>query len=545
MIVNRRDAETQGFFEAGFVKRNVDARFCSVLLSLFVLCASASLRFDQAQAKTLSSETQQQINAILDAPNLREAHIGISILDLGTVKDAQAFPAKPYVGKPHRVLFERDANKSFMPASNMKLFTAAIALQLLGKEKTFPTRVWEANQKFLLVGGGDPSLELEGIVDLAQQIAARGVKNYNDINSDGSLFVAETNRGRYPFGWTLDDTYWYYGPEISALAIERNQIDLVVTGGAKAGYGPSVVLNSPIAPNFVTRGSLTTVEPDVLRKRKDETIELSWSVRKPPYYEKDPLFTRDMLTVLGQVTRQQEVNIGAAIPDPPRIAGATLIRELKKLNIERNFDPFPSNPKPPFPVPGAENSSIYAEHNSPPLKVLFQRFLKNSDNLYAEMLLRDAAYYFDGTGGDKAGPHAHELLKKWLIGQGIDITALRFEDGSGLSRYNLLTPRATAELLAAINAMKDGDVIWNALPIGGVDGTMKNRVKSTPAQSNARAKSGTFSIASNLSGYVTTRDNHRLAVSLYMNFARDGDAARKAQDAVFVALAGSTINGTK
>jgi D-alanyl-D-alanine carboxypeptidase len=89
--------------------------------------------------------------------------------------------------------------------------------------------------------------------------------------------------------------------------------------------------------------------------------------------------------------------------------------------------------------------------------------------------------------------------------------------------------------------MKDGEVIYNALPIGGVDGTMKNRVKGTLAENNARAKSGTFSIASNLSGYVTTRDHHRLAVALYMNFARDGDAARRAQDRVFEVLAESRV----
>src|SRR5690606_18316082 len=100
---------------------------------------------------------------------------------------------------------------------------------------------------------------------------------------------------------------------------------------------------------------------------------------------------------------------------------------------------------------------VVARHDSPPLEVLLQRLLKNSDNLYAEMLLRDAAYYHDGTGGRKAGPRAHALLKKWMIAQNIDVSTLRFEDGSGLSRYNLLTPRATSELLAAINRMQDGE----------------------------------------------------------------------------------------
>jgi D-alanyl-D-alanine carboxypeptidase/D-alanyl-D-alanine-endopeptidase (penicillin-binding protein 4) len=125
----------------------------------------------------------------------------------------------------------------------------------------------------------------------------------------------------------------------------------------------------------------------------------------------------------------------------------------------------------------------------------------------------------------------------WLKQNGVDTAALRMTDGSGLSRYNLVTPRATVQLLAAVQRLPGGDAMWNALPLAGVDGTLGRRMKGTAAQNNVRAKTGTFSIVSTLSGYVTTRDGHRLAVSLLTNFARDGREARKLQDEIYALLA--------
>jgi D-alanyl-D-alanine carboxypeptidase/D-alanyl-D-alanine-endopeptidase (penicillin-binding protein 4) len=513
---------------------------------LTVLCVFASLR--ETKAQSLPPATQRQINAVLDAPNLKEAHIGLSILDLGTVKDARTFPAKPYLGKPYRVLFERDANKCFMPASNMKLFTAAIALQLLGKEKTFPTRVyktlWTANQ-FLLYGGGDPSLQVSDVEDLARQVVAQVPKCYAEVGGQ-SPYTAETNGSRYPFGWTMDDAQWYYGPEISGLSIERNQVDIVVTCKSVIADNSSslidVKIDSPLESLFYIDQTIKYPyrSPTFTCKSDDGLVRWSWvdgRYLQPGIYEPENYRIQSLwINAFGLTSN---VTLGISIPLPPYIAAAALSQALNKHGFKTHATTSSMHYGWRYSAQGKLelDTEPLATHNSPPLKALFQRFLKKSDNLYAEMLLRDAAYYYDGTGGDKAGPHAHELLKKWLIGQGIDVSTLRFEDGSGLSRYNLLTPRATAQLLAAINSMKDGEVIWNALPIGGVDGTMKNRVKGTPAQNNARAKSGTFSIASNLSGYVTTRDHHRLAVSLYMNFARDGDAARRAQDRIYAILA--------
>ncbi len=510
------------------------------LLLLGALCVSAPLH--ELQAQTLNAKTKAKIDAILSSPKLKEAHVGISILDLGSVKDANAFPAKPHIGKPFRVLFERGAQKKFMPASNMKLFTAAVALHQLGAEKTFPTRVFQHDKQLVLYGGGNPALKVSDLDNLAQQIKARGVSEVSGVIGDGSAFTAETSEGRFPFGWIVDDTRWYYGPEVSALAIERNHVDVSVTGAAQANTPAKVDLNSALTQVIALSSDIKTGSSELANKTEDDLVSIEWIHVDPnrnPYREQKVSSDsnnnkNDDLIVIGQVAPQQNLNLGLPFPNPPQVAAKALSKELKKAGIR--FSPL-KNKALPYTLSSANRFTTIAEHDSLPLGILLLRLLKNSDNLYAEMLLRNVAYYGDGTGGNKAGPRAHQLLKQWLITQNIDTTPLRFEDGSGLSRYNLLTPHATAELLAAINRMPEGRAIWDALPIAGVDGTLRKRMSDFPAKGNVRAKTGTFSIASNLSGYVTTRDKRRLAVALYINFARDSATAQWAQDEIFKILA--------
>jgi len=500
---------------------------------LVFLCVFAPLR--EIKAQSLPKKTEKKIRAVLNSPSLKEAHVGLSILDLGTVENANSFPAKVPKEKPFRVVFESDAHKKFMSASNMKLFTAAIVLELLGKDKTFPTTVIQRSpspprreESFGLMGGGDPSLDDEGLGNLARQVKNAGIDEMKFLWGDGNAFGAETMAWNYPFGWTMDDALWYYGPSISSIAYNRNQMDVTVTGGEYVGAPANIVCDPPYnVGNFVetTDGEQAkATDGDLLRVERSSGLY-------------------GQISLFGQISLKQEIKLGLAIPDPPSWAAVNFKRRLGEagvsVNLIGNWNAVANYP-PRRDAGDYSPNRVIAQHNSPPLKTLFQRLLKKSDNLYAEMLLRDAAYYHDGEKNGTA-PRAHELLKKWLAAQNIDASSLRFEDGSGLSRYNLLTPRATAELLAAINRMKDGDVIWDALPIAGTDGTLKKRMTSTPSAGNVRAKSGTFSIASNLSGYVTTRDNRRLAVALFINFARDTAAAQSAQDEIFTILAGADL----
>ena len=157
------------------------------------------------------------------------------------------------------------------------------------------------------------------------------------------------------------------------------------------------------------------------------------------------------------------------------------------------------------------------------------------------MMLRNAALY--SLPEEKRAPslnyakRGHELIFDWLKENSVSTDGLKFTDGSGLSRYDMVTPRAVSGLLSAVEKVPGAQSFYNALPIAGVDGTMKNRGKGTAAENNVRAKSGTFSIVSCLSGYVTTKDKQRLSVVILTNFVPDGSAARKMQDQIFTTLA--------
>ncbi len=551
MIVSRKDAKTQRK-----MKNRRQLKRSGVFSSwiLLLLCVFASLRETIAAPapRALSPETEAKIRALLNAQELQAGRVGVLISALGTAATPQAFPAVPYDDKTQPVLFAIDADKRFTPASNMKLFTAAMALKVLGPEKTFATRIRQkAPEAYSLEiqGGGDPSFDNAGLEDLARQIAAQGIKKVEGISSSSGGIRAETFQGRYPDGWTLDDSLWYYGPPIGGLVFERNQIDLEISGELDPNYGGlRVEIKSPgyIFAGMKTRGSeVSDVQVNVnfgdeklAGKTEDELLKVNPSVSSSGVKG---------LMVSGVVAPGQKLSLGLAVQDPEYWTRQAFSKQLQRMGVEVG------DPPPPPPPIGDEpvirriflRPRYLASHQSPPVRELLKRLLKNSDNLYAELLLRDAGLESYPPSSlarlflTDTAKRGHQLIFDWLKENGVATDALKFTDGSGLSRYNLVTPRAVAGVLSAVEKVPGADAFWNALPIAGVDGTMKNRGKGTAMENNARAKSGTFSIVSCLSGYVTTRDNNRLSVVILTNFVPDGTAARRMQDVVFATLAES------
>ena len=551
--VSRKDAKTPR--KAKRQSKSFRLSF-SPLRLIFFLGVFASLRETAVHAapapRALPPQTESKIRALINAPQMQAGHIGVLISALGTAPTPQDFPAMPYDNKAQPILFAQDADKRFLPASNMKLFTAAMALKVLGPEKTFETRLElvkatgspaNGDEKdlqrakggeeiaLLLRGGGDPSLTRQGLDDLAAQIAALGIKRVRTVWSDGSLFRAETREGRYPDGWTLDDAVWYYGPVVNALAIERNQVDITLTG-TKSGQ----MANMEMAP----QPNLLNIYNHVMTADKPGTVEID---RAGGFAGHANDFAGENWQLNGTLAPGQTVSEGLAIPHPERRAADLLRYAL----AARNVYVAQSNS-----APGLFGGLVVAKHESPPVKELLGRLLKNSDNLYAEMLLRNAAWESfrkeEFKPGRNYAARGHQLIFDWLKENNVSTDGLKFTDGSGLSRYNMVTPRAVAGVLSAVEKVAGAKYFYDALPIAGVDGTMKNRGKGTAAQNNVRAKSGTFSIVSCLSGYVTTKDKQRLSVVILTNFVPDGTKARTMQDQIFATLADADIssnNGTR
>ena len=183
------------------------------------------------------------------------------------------------------------------------------------------------------------------------------------------------------------------------------------------------------------------------------------------------------------------------------------------------------------------DAAMVAQKRSQPLSVLIKDFLKPSDNLYGELLLRTLGAEKKSRGTASGGA---SVVRELLNEAGADTGGWNMADGSGLSREDTVTPRQLMGVLAYMDSKVPSAVrtaFYDGLPVGGVDGTLRNRFKGTAAQGNVHAKTGSLSRVSSLSGYVTTKAGERLAFSILMN-NYDGSAAvaRATQDQIVLAL---------
>ena len=367
-----------------------------------------------------------------------------------------------------------------------------------------------------------------------------------NVYGNGSLYTAENFNGRYPDGWTLDDTIWDYGAPVGALSINENAVQVTWKAG-KPGDDATYTIDP--APPFSLSASVKTNQPGI-----PGDDDLHYEVFTSPEWPSPSLFAS------GHMAPGQEIDDGLAVLNPENWAASLLRDELHTLKIETGTD----ERSPSFNLNNLARSADKAPiavHASQPLSVLLKHFLKVSDNLYGEMLLRDAALDVKDAQNlpnpipvaeDKKHESpviastglaavAHRAMLQWLIANNVPTGGLRFSDGSGLSRYNLVTPISIARLLGVAETLRGGDDFYQALPIAGVDGTLKSRMFNTVAAGNVHAKTGTFSIVNCMSGYVTTKDGHRLAVSVLTNFVPDGELARNFEGRVFATLAGATL----
>lgn len=506
--------------------------FPTLALGLFVLPASAQ----SAAPIKLPASAQAKIEAILRDPNLQSGHVGVAVVALGRSTNISSIRVQPFAQGAQPLLFSSDGDKRFIPASNFKLFTAAWALESLGASYTFQTRATMAPVEFgssvvlptgmaapvalTLDGDGDPSLTGDNLKALADRVAASPLVKDKSIivRVAPSRFGAEENGRRYPDGWTIDDTIWYYGAPVTGWALDRNQIDVTITG-TKPGMPTEMKVVGEM-PFSIFNGALTATDA-----ASATGLHFDRGDRNSPLGA--------ALAIGGTLAPGATDTEGVAVPDPNEWLRVRFITLLQQRGIQV------VNPNVAFAM---GQGQLVASHTSAPLGTILQRFLKSSDNLYGEMLLRaastrDPKKKWPQVASTGIAARSHGAMLDWLSEKKVPVGALKMSDGSGLSRYDIVTPVAVTRLLALEAGQKDGPAFYTALPIAGIDGTLKNRMKNTPAQANARAKTGTFSIVNCLSGYVTTRDNVRLAVSVLTNFAPDGDAARERQGQIFAALA--------
>jgi D-alanyl-D-alanine carboxypeptidase/D-alanyl-D-alanine-endopeptidase (penicillin-binding protein 4) len=470
----------------------------------------------------------------LTANEKRFAERAEQLLDSGTAGQGE-WGALVIDAQTGETIYQRNAEKFFVPASNMKLLTTAFALATLGSDYRFRTTaetrgVIDADGTLsgdvVLVGRGDPNLsnrrfpflskeEFDGVPErvlseMADAIVARGVKAISgDIVGDDSYFPAE----RYPNGWEIDDMVWEYGAAISAIVVNDNTVKLALTPGLNAGDAVQAEV-SPATPDFF-------VENRVLTSIAEAKADLRLS--------RDP--GSSVVLVTGTLPARHAPRIlTLAVEDPARHAAALLKNLLEKRGVSvggvaRAVHESVNLPDPP---------RILAEHTSVPIGESVKLVNKISQNLHTEMYLRAAARQ---TCAWKTPEELVNVPKGFYAQAGIVDGDVVQADGSGLSRHDLVTPRALAAVLQYAQKEPWFDAYYASLPIAAVDGTLEDRMKNTPAAGRIHAKSGSLEHVRTRSGYAETASGRRLIFSFMgNNQAGKNHEATDILDALCVAL---------
>ncbi|HEX8734410.1 MAG TPA: D-alanyl-D-alanine carboxypeptidase/D-alanyl-D-alanine-endopeptidase [Pyrinomonadaceae bacterium] len=465
-------------------------------------------------------ELQAKIRSILLRPQLQRGQIGVKIVSLDT----------------NKVVFEENAEKYFMPASNMKNFTVSTALEKLTPDFRFVTSVYAPampNESgtirgdLIIYGRGDPSIStafndkdyFKGMNNLAEKIVASGVKRVEGaLIGDESYFSGDA----LPASWEWDDLQWYYGAEVSALTVNDNALDLIVRPGSAVGAPASVQLlpsvNGVLLVNNTTTSAAGAKRDIGIRRRLGTNVvevfgSMPLGAGAYTNYVSVPKPALVFVSMLRQLLEQK---------------GVVITGQTRTIDAEfRKNAPLPAN------------SVEIARLESPPLSHIAAKTMKPSQNLYTELILRAMGESI----GDRANPRwtsadrGIAVVDKFLQEIGVAPGSVLMHDGSGLSRHDLITPSAVVQVYSYMSRSKTASVWRDSLTVAGVDGTLANRFKGTRGENNIRGKTGTIDQVSSLSGYMTTAAGERLAFSFITNNIPSGSLRTGTIDEIVVLLA--------
>jgi D-alanyl-D-alanine carboxypeptidase/D-alanyl-D-alanine-endopeptidase (penicillin-binding protein 4) len=473
-----------------------------------------------AGAPQTLEELRARIREVLRRPELAPAQVAVKVASLDT----------------GRTLFEENAGKLMLPASNMKLYTVAAALDRLSPDFRFKTSVYApalpdatgaVRGDLVIYGRGDPTFAAslndgdytKAIGILAERIKATGLKRVEgDLVGDESFF-----RGApYGFGWEWADLTWHDGAEVSALTINDNALDLFVKPGASAG-APCTITTGPPTPLVTFNNRTTTTERgtrrdlSVYRGLGENVIEVGGSLPVD-----DPGWTA-----------------AVAIPHPALLFTYMLRAALSERGIVITGRSRTRDARERVSVSSPVSTPLeIAKVESPPLSLIAAAALKPSQNLYTELILRALGNATSTDPKQTSEEAGIETVKAFLREVGVNPSDALLTDGSGLSRRDLVTANATVQLLTYMSRHRYAAAFREALPVAGVDGTLKNRMKGTRAAGNVRAKTGTLSSVATLSGYVTSATGERLAFSIMLNnYPESSIMSRNHVDNIAVLLA--------
>jgi len=457
-------------------------------------------------------EFREQIDDIFNDANFSNANWGVVIQSL----------------KTGEYFYKRNEDKLFIPASNLKLFTSAAGLLTLGSDFRYETAIYASGQidgsllrgDLIIQGSGDPTFsgrfynnDLYNVFNRwADSLLELGVDEIsgNIIGDDNSF----ENQGLGP-GWAWDyESSWFAAPS-GALSFNDNCIDISVVYNHEqrvplVKISPNtkyvVLINNVKA---VPVDSVTSI--DVYRERGTNIINVFGTIRE----DNDTIRTyctinnptQYTMVILKDVLERKGITVRGYPMDIDDISVPLDYQYLTKL----------------------------FSHYSLPLRDIIKVINKNSQNFFAEQLLKTIGLEVKNYGSLENGVEASKEIFEEM---GIDPESMVMVDGSGLSRLNLVTPKQIVTLLTHMYNSDQYVPFYNSLPIAGIDGTIAGRLKNTTAEGRIRAKTGFLGFVRSLSGYAITADNEPVVFSLIVNnFNVPVKLAENIQDLVCLRLA--------
>ena len=421
-------------------------------------------------------ELGAQVDAIANRPEFSRSRWGILIQPLSSTA----------------TLYSRDAQKYFIPASNVKLLTTAAALQKLGADFRIKTSVYSGENGSLYVAGrGDPSITEAQLQSLAQQLKQRGISQVNQLIGDDSYFRGSAVNPN----WEWEDAQAGYGAPVNSLIFNQNAIELL------------------LSPQELGQAlKVTFAEPKLANQWQIQNNSVTVAQNESEFIEVGREFDRPAIRVSGQLKVGAESESAyVAVVNPANnflqhfqqvlAAEGIPVKQALVASVSRNF-----------------NQEL-ATVESPPLAELVRETNRESNNLYAEVLLRLLGKVTDKMPQQQEDTDEIGLkeLKTALTQLGVNPNSYILADGSGLSRHNLISPEALVQTLRFMANSPAASIYRQSLPIAGESGTLKNRLSSTANRVILQAKTGTLSGVSALSGYIEVPDYEPLVFSIIVN----------------------------
>jgi serine-type D-Ala-D-Ala carboxypeptidase/endopeptidase (penicillin-binding protein 4) len=524
---------------------------CTTALGVIAFASTAPLLYAQ-QAIPIPQQTPltgAQADSVA-AKNLRDLRAEITALTSDSVLGSASLGLYIASLKSKDVIISRNDTKAMVPASNMKIASTAAAMDYLGADFTYTTTVFldgilkKSSGEFvgnvIVRGAGDPSISDYFYEDptvifrrWCETLDSLGVRSIRgNIVGDDTYFDDEP----WGAGWCWDDIPFYYSAQISAFSFNDNTVAITVKPAFSVGQPAELTLTPPttyvtLVNNVKTVPVTSSASVSITRQAYSNVIYVNGTIAADTTYDTARDAARDGSNIIPQDNNKRTL---IATVDNPTLYFLSLFKKtLGEHGITVRGSIFDSKQW--------GDKIAYTElrpvcyHTSPPLKDIMRNINTVSNNLGAEMIFRTAAKEATGKGN---ADNAADVIRNFAEKNGVSMKGAAVADGSGLSRFNLVSARQMAGFLTVMYNSRNRTAFMRSLAVPGERGTLSSRFKNTIVEKNLKAKTGTLTNISALSGYVTTRDQEPIVFSMiFNNYTVPASAIRAIQEAVCLRLA--------